>query len=170
MARESAERAIRLHDGAESRRRLARVENMACRLLFGDEPTRERARAQYEAAGRLDPYDPFLQIELAAFLSDTADPAGARRAAERALRLEPEAAAPRLLLAGVSLQVPDPDGAERAEAWLEEALDRSQRWSGQVDGDYGAKLLRVEESAVARLRAGIEHARSAPLPATGDAP
>jgi tetratricopeptide (TPR) repeat protein len=152
-AREATERAIRLSPGdARYRRGAARIEALACRSLFRDAATRARAAERFREAERLSRYDPFIALELAGFLMDTDDPAGARRAAERALALEPEAVVPRLLLADALLSsgATDPSKVERL---LDEAVAKSDRWRAHLDdGLYAGELLRLDTTRLDRLR------------------
>lgn len=152
-AREAAEHALRLHPaGARYHRGMARIEALACRTLFHDVDTRSRARLHYERAHELERYDPFILLELGAFLLDTGDPAGAMRAAERALELEPEAVTPRLLLADALLEASGPQGVARASSLLQEARDKAAHWaSARRESAYASELLRLEPGLLARI-------------------
>lgn len=154
-AREAAERAIRLEPAdAVYRRAAAWVEGMACRALFRDVGTRERAAAHYEEAERLSRYDATIPTDAARFLLGTGDPEGGRRAAERALRIEPEAAVPRALLAEAFLALGDPSRAERLLAEAE----RLAIPPGEVRSPYEARLLVLDRDGVATLRSRIAEA------------
>jgi O-antigen ligase len=152
-AREAAERAVRLQPaGPEFHRVLARVESLACRTLFQDAGTRQRASAAFERAEDLDRYDPFIPLERAGFLLDTGDPTAAARAAERALELEPESVLPRLMLADALLESEARDGVRRAEELLEEAREKAVRWSAWAEtGQYTRDLLVLDWGALRRI-------------------
>lgn len=162
-AREAAEHALRLQPAdARFQLGLARIEAQACRTLFGDQGTRERARAAFERAQDLSRFDPLIALELGQFLIDTGDPAGARRAAERALALEPEAALPRLLLADALLAVGEPQAAEQAARLLTEAQDKATRWAGaQQESPYASQLLRLDPRLVERIERKTQAALAA---------
>ena len=156
-ARESAEQAIRLNPAAARPRKiLARVRARACRTLPGDGDCRERVRGSYESAAARARYDPSISIELAGFLIDTGDLAGARSAAERALQIEPESALPRLLLADVYAEIGSPAALRRARELLEEAREKSARWATWTDRPYGRQLLRIDPAIDARIDSKIE--------------
>jgi len=152
-ARESAEHAVRLQPmDAGYRRGLARVEAEACRSLFRDEASRGRAALRYLEAEARARYDPFLPLELAMFLIDVGDPAGARRAAERALSLEPESVLPRLVLADALLAEGGPAAAGRAEALVAEAQEKAERWSSWAErSEYAVELLTLDPEALQRV-------------------
>jgi O-antigen ligase len=159
-AREAAEHAIRLHPAASRfQLGLARIEAHACRTLFPNASCRERVAARYHRAEQLGRYDPFLPIGLAAFLLDTGDPAGARRAAERALALEPESVLPRLLLADALIEGGSDAGRRRAAELLAEGRERATRWSDWSEGSYGRELLAPAPSVFDRLQRKLESAR-----------
>ena len=153
-ARQAAETAIRLDPQAPRHRRTAaRVEVAACRQLFRDRASRERARDRFLEAEARSRYDPLIPLELAAFLLSTGDPIGARRATERALTLEPNGVRPRLLLAETLLAAEGPAAAERAEALVREAQELADRWARHADGGvYAERLLGFDEPAAARIR------------------
>lgn len=155
-----AERAVQLspRDG-ELLRRLARIEAMAVGVLPLHRAARERIARLYRDSARLQRSNPFVPIELAAFLLDAADPAGARRAAERALDIEPEAVAPRLLLARAMLENGDPERALRLIEELE-SLARQHAAEAQTS-DYARDLLLIDPALVREVRAGIDAARQA---------
>jgi len=164
-AREAAEHAERLNAGdSEFARATARVEALACRTLTRDESCRERARVGYEHASALAPFDPSIACELAAFLLDTGDPVGARRAAERALGLEPESVRPRLLLADALIDVGSEEALGAARRLLDEAADKAARWAEWRRLPYGRYLLDLPAGAVARL----EDKLAGPRRATAD--
>ena len=155
-----AERAVQLspRDG-ELLRRLARIEVAALRVLPLDRTGRERIARLYRGSEALQRSNPFVPIELAAFLLDAADPAGARRAAERALEIEPEAAAPRLLLARAMLETGD---SERAQKLIDEMESLVSRNAAEAQtSDYARNLLTVDPALVRQVRAGIDAARQA---------
>jgi predicted Zn-dependent protease len=127
------------------------VEAQACRTLFRDEACRARVVDGYLQAERLARHDPFLPLALAAFLIDTGDAAGARRAAERALAIEPEAVLPRLLLADAFLETGSNADLRRAAELLADARERAATWSGWSDGFYGRQLLRPDPRIFERL-------------------
>jgi len=154
-AREAAEHAVRLDPSdALYRRGLARIEALACRTLFRDVDTRERAARAYEAAMERSVHDPFLPLELAGVLLQTGDPLGARRAAERSLRIEPESAAARVLLAGALAESEAPGDAARAAQLLEEAQAKARQWqSWRRETPYAKAVLDLDtalESAVTK--------------------
>ena len=156
-AREAAETAVRLNRrGVEPLRALARVEARACRVLFRDAPTRDRAVAAWMRAEELDPFNPFLPLERGAFLLDLGEGSGAAEAASRALELEPESVRPRLLLAA-ALLASGADGArERARALLAEArqaAERSRSWAST--SPYARELLTLDPEVVASIERGL---------------
>ena len=156
--RAAAERAVRLspRDG-ELLRRLARVEVAAVGVLPLDRSGRERIARMYRDSAALQRTNPFVPSELAAFLLDAADPAGARRAAERALEIEPEAVAPRLLLARAILETGDPD---RALELIRELESLAGRHAAEArTSAYARDLLTIDPTLVRQLRARIESAR-----------
>ncbi len=164
-AREAAEHAVRLHPGAARYRRgLAQVEAQGCRTLFRDAACRERVAAAYAAAELRARHDPFLPLALAAFLIDTGDPAGARRAAERALALEPEAVSPRLLLADAFLSRGSKGDLPRALELVAEARARAQAWAGSdfEDEPYARRLLQPEPRFFERLEGRLAAAGASP--------
>lgn len=171
LAREAAEQAVRLApNGAEYHRGLARVEALACRTLFGDVTSRERAQARFDEAAALAPFDPFIPIELSAFLVASGDPAGARRNAERALALEPESVLPRLLVADAVLAEGGTSGREIARRMLGESEEIAKRWEGlRGVGLYARELLRTHPEKVERLRSMILMTESTPA-SDGEAP
>jgi hypothetical protein len=152
-AREAAEHAVRLHPaGSSTHRGLAGVEALACRTLFRDVESRARASEHYERAHELARYDPYILLELGAFLIDMDDPSGAARAAERALALEPEAVAPRLLLADALLESEGPGAVPRAGALLQEAREAAERWHARApENAYARGLLRLEPGLLTRI-------------------
>jgi hypothetical protein len=155
-ARESAEEALRLHPlSVRYQRGAAHVEAHACRTLFRDEACRQRVVERYRRAAELARHDPFLPAALAAFLLDTGDPAGARRAAEQALALEPEAVVPRLLLADASIEEGRAGGLVRARELLADARARAARWSSWDENEYGRRLLSPDPAILARLEAKL---------------
>lgn len=159
-ARPLAERAVQLspRDG-ELLRRLARIEVGAVGVLPFDRAGRERIASLYRDSEALQRTNPGVPIELAAFLLDAGDPAGARRAAERALNIEPQAVAPRLLLARALLEAGDP---ERARKLMDEMESLMSRNSAEAQtSDYARDLLTVDPALVRQVRAGIEAARQA---------
>ena len=159
-ARPLAERAVQLspRDG-ELLRRLARIEVAAVGVLPFDRAGRERIASLYRDSEALQRSNPGVPIELAAFLLDAGDPAGARRAAERALNIEPQAVAPRLLLARALLEAGDP---ERARKLMDEMESLMSRNSAEAQtSDYARDLLTVDPALVRQVRAGIEAARQA---------
>ncbi len=163
-ARETAERAVRLgprdSDGYWT---LAQIEALACRTLFRDVASRERARHAFEQAETLSRYNAIIPVTLARFLLETGDAAGARRAAERAVALEPEAALPRLLLAEALLSGADPLGSARAGLLIAEAEERAARWADHVDtAPYAGELLRPGSGRFDRVRAMLDAMPAAP--------
>jgi len=160
-AREAAERAVRLQPaGPEFHIALARVESLACRTLFHDAATRQRASAAFERAEDLDRYTPFIPLERAGFLLDTGDPAAAAGAAERALELEPESVLPRLMLADALLESDARDGVRRAEELLEAAREKAVRWSAWAEtGQYARDLLVLDGSDVRRIEEKLARRR-----------
>ena len=160
--RSVAERAVQLspRDG-ELLRRLARIEVAAVGVLPLDRAGRERIAGLYRDSAALQRSNPFVPIELAAFLLDTADPAGARRAAEKALEIEPEAATPRVLLARAFLETGDP---ERARSLIDEAEALVRRHAAEAQtSDYARDLLTIDPALVQQVRAWIDAARQAEL-------
>jgi predicted Zn-dependent protease len=152
LSREAAERAVRLHpNSARLRVGLARLEAHGCQALFRDVACRRRVAAHYTEAERLARYDPLLPVGLAAFLLDTGDAAGARRAAERALMIEPESVLPRLLLADALIAGGSVEGRRRARELLTDSRERAAEWSSWSDGSYGRQLLVPEPRVFERL-------------------
>jgi tetratricopeptide (TPR) repeat protein len=160
-AREAAERAVRLQTaGPEFHTALAHVESLACRTLFQDAATRQRASAAFERAEDLDRYNPLIPLKRAGFLLDTGDPAEAARAAERALELEPESVLPRLMLADALLESDARDGVRRAEELLEAAREKAARWSSWAEtGQYARDLLVLDGSALRRVEEKLARRR-----------
>jgi tetratricopeptide (TPR) repeat protein len=153
-AREAAERAVRLSPAdARYRAGLAWIEGLATRTLFRDRASRERTALRYREAEERSRYDPLVPIELAKFLLDTGDPAGARRAAERALAIEPNAVPARLLLADAILRAaPGPQASVHAARLLEEARGLAKRWQGhRGEGRYAEELLGLDRAAFDRI-------------------
>jgi len=165
-ARRSAETAVRLNPvDPETHRQLARVEAAACRLLFRDVETRERAAARFRHAERLARHTPFIPLELAVFLLEAGDPAGARRAAERALELEPESVVPRLLLAEALLEQGGPDAPARAERLVAEAQAKFEQWADwQSAGRYARELLRPNPMLLDEIRRRLAEVRETEPP------
>lgn len=154
VAREAAERAIRLQP-ADARYAvgLARVERRACRSLFGDLATRQRASEAYERGAGLSRFDPRIPTELAGFLLDTGDAEGARAAAERALALEPESVLPRLILADAWLASTETEGPRRARQLLAEAREKSRRWAHWAErSGYARAFLTLDPRDLERVR------------------
>ena len=153
--REDAETAIRLNPkAAVGFTALAHVEGAGCLGVFGDVPTRERARSAFEEAERRSPFDPFLPLDAARFLLAAGDPGGARRAAERALRLEPRAVSPRLTLAKALLAEGGPEATAAARARLDEAEDLARRFADLPrESLYVKGLMDLDRAELARLRA-----------------
>jgi tetratricopeptide (TPR) repeat protein len=150
-AREAAEHAVRLQPADASYRcAVARVEALACRTLFKDGGSRERARRWYEQAQSLARYDPLLPLEEGIFLLRASDPEGARRAAERALRIEPQAIPARLLLAEAILAADGSRSAEKASSVLDEAVEIAARWRDLPKETYYARQLLVLDAAHVR--------------------
>ena len=160
-AREAAEQAVRLSPrSSASWLALARVQTAACRDLFRDVGTRDRAAAAFAEAEARSRHDPFVPLEAAAFLLATGDDDGARRAAERALRIEPQAIPPRLLLADAAL-ARGGEGAGRADRALREAEDLAARFASvPKESPYARSLLTLDPDRVARIRARIRDARN----------
>jgi len=169
MAREAAEHAVRLQPmEARYRRGLAKIEAQACRFLFRDVASRDRARLRYLEAESRARYDPFLPLELAMFLSDVGDPAGARRAAERALSLEPESVLPRLVLADSLIAEDRPGAARRAEALVAEAQALAERWASWAErSEYAKELLTLDSVALERVRRRLGPSKSPAEPGEG---
>ena len=157
-AREDAEAAIRLNPQSPAPWRvLARVEGVACRGLFGDVATRERAVSAFREAEALAPHDPFLPLEASAFLLATGDPDGARRAAERALRIEPQAIPPRLVLARAVLDEGAPGAAAVAARLLEDAERIASRHAAVPrESPYAARLLALDPAELGSLRSRLD--------------
>jgi hypothetical protein len=149
-AREAAETAVRLQP-ADARYRvgLARIEGLAFGTLFGDVASRQRVAARYRQAQRLARHDAGIALEEGEFLLRAADPAGARRAAERALAIEPNGVPARLLLAEALLSSETADGPARAAALVAEAEAIARRWS---------ELSRT--SAYSRFHLGLDATRA----------
>jgi len=155
-----AERAVRLspRDG-ELLRRFARLEVVALGVDPLHRAARDRIASLFRRSAALQRTNPFVPMELAAFLLDTGAPGAARRAAEKALEIEPEAASPRLLLARALLETGDPD---RAENLLDEAAELERRYADEAKtADYASNLLTLDPALVAQVRAGIAGARQA---------
>jgi tetratricopeptide (TPR) repeat protein len=153
-ARQSAERATQLapNDGTLKRSR-ARIESAYWRELFPDAENRQRIAELYQGAESLQPTNPFVPMELSAFLLDSGDAAGARRAVERAIQIEPQAARPRLLLARSFLLLGDRD---RALETIEEArrLAAAAQAEAQLS-DYARDLLSLDAGFVQQLEAAL---------------
>ena len=153
QAREAAETALRLNPrGADLERALARVEARACRSLFRDRSTRDRAVAAYLRAEELDPFNPFLPLERGAFLFDLGEVGASAEAASRALEIEPESVRPRLLLAAAVLEGGGEGARERAETLLAQArgaAERSREWA--ETSFYAKEILTLDAAAVAGL-------------------
>ena len=153
-AREDAERATQLapNDGALMRS-LARIESTFWRELFPDAENRDRIAELYERAEALQPTNPFVPMERAAFLLDAGAADAARRASERAIQIEPQAARPRLLLAQSFLLLNDPD---RAREMLGEArrLAVAAQEEAQLS-EYARDLLSIDASFVRQLEASL---------------
>ena len=164
--REAAERAVRLSPGdSDGYWTLARVEARACRTLFRDVASRERARRRFESAEALSRYNPMIPLVLARFLLDTGDAPNARRAAERALTLEPEAVLPRLLLAEALLDGGGRDALDRARTLFREAEQLAREWKGLLaESLYAKELLQPGAERFDRVRQKIR-ARSGASPA-----
>ena len=156
-AREYGERAVRLQPAdAAYVRRLGRIEALAYRTLFQDPGSLERARRRYRQAESLRRFDPFIPVELAAFLLDVGEGAGASRAAQRALALEPESVLPRLMLAESVLETGGPRAVRRAVRLLAEAEERAERWSSWRDaGSYAHDMLSPHSEKSRRIRERI---------------
>jgi O-antigen ligase len=170
-ARLAAETAVRLSPAdPETHRELARVEAEACRRLFRDVASRERAADRFRQAEELARHSPFIPFELAVFLLDAGDPAGARRAAERALEIEPESVAPRLVLARALLELGGPRAAERAERLVAESREKFERWAAwQSAGPYARELLRPDPLLLDEIRQRLADApRSGARPPWND--
>ena len=154
-ARNAAERASAL-DPTNARywRGVARVEALACRTLFGDVATRERAASAYERALECSRHDPFLPLEQARFLLGLGDPAGARRAVERSLLIEPQSVSARITLAATLAASDREEDATRGRVVLEETRQVARRWaSWPRQTPYARAVLDLEpvwESAVAK--------------------
>jgi O-antigen ligase len=162
-AREAAELAVRLNPAdSDAHWTLAQIEALACRTLFHDMATRERARSNFERAEQRSRYNPIIPLALARFLLDNGDAAGARRAAERALALEPESVQPRLVLAAALLSGPPTDSSQRAKSLLAEAEERARRWADRAPwGYYADQLLRPEPRMFDRVRSKLAAAQAA---------
>jgi O-antigen ligase len=151
-AREAAEHAARLHPSdARVLRAGARIEAHACRTLFRNRSCRGRVADLYRRAEQLARHDATVPLELAGFLLDRRDPAGARRAAERALAIEPEAVLPRLILIAAFIKSGSDDDLRRGAAQLADARERAETWAHWNDGSYGRALLRPDPRLFARL-------------------
>ena len=161
--RRLAERAVRLspQDGSLLRR-YARIEAAGVLGLFSDRANRDRVAALFRRSIELQRTNPFVPLELAAFLLDSGDAAGARRASERALEIEPQAAAPRLLLARALLETGDP---VRSADLLDtaEALEREHVREAQASA-YARDLLTLDPRHVRQVRDAIEVARQLQTP------
>lgn len=156
-ARETAEEAIRLSPASpEGWKALARVEGIACRDLFRDVGTRERARTAYLEAESRALHDPFLPLEAGGFLLATQDAEGARDAAFRAMRIEPNAVPARLLLAEVALAAGNETGRAEAVDRLAEAENLALRFAPvPKESLYVLRLLTTDADTVGRIRARI---------------
>ena len=153
-----AERAVRLspRDG-DLLRRYARIEAAAVLEAFPDRANRERVARLFLRAADLQRSNPFVPLELAAFLVDAGDAPQARRAAERAIEVEPAAPVPRLLLARAFLDAGEP---ERAAIILDEAEALAREHAAEATtGDYARDLLTLDPRLVSQVRAGIAAAR-----------
>jgi tetratricopeptide (TPR) repeat protein len=156
-AREAAEHALRLQPrDARYMRRAARIEARACLALFRTEACRERVREQYRLAERLSRFEPSIPLELAVFLLELGDPAGARRAAERALTLEPEAVLPRMVLAEALVDSAGRAAVPRAGELLREAEEKARRWSDASGEPSAGQLLSLDRAQFERLRRKLD--------------
>jgi O-antigen ligase len=160
QAREAAERAVRLQPvDARYRLGLARIERLAFATLFGDEAARARTLERYRAAQALARHDAALAIEEGAFLLRAADPAGARRAAERALAIEPNSVPARLLLAQAIAANGTADAASRAEHILEEARGIAAQWTDRSrESDYARFHLGLDPEGERAVAAAVRAA------------
>jgi hypothetical protein len=159
-SREAAEHAARLHpSNARMLRGVARVEARACRTLFRDSSCRVRVTDLYQRAERLARHDATLPFELAGFLLNRRDLAGARRAAERALAIEPEAVSPRLILTAAFIKSGSADDLRRGAAQLADARERAETWAHWKGGSYGRDLLRPDPRDFAWLERELAAAR-----------
>jgi hypothetical protein len=138
---------------------LARIERLAFATLFGDEAARARTLERYRAAQALARHDAALAIEEGAFLLRAADPAGARRAAERALAIEPNSVPARLLLAQAIAANGTADAASRAERILEEARGIAARWTDRSrESDYARFHLGLDPEGERAVAAAVRAA------------
>jgi O-antigen ligase len=157
VARESAERAIRLNRTDSLNYWLAaKVERRACLELFRDVACRERVSARYRWAQALKPYDARVSLDHGQFLLSAGDPEGARRFAQRALTMEPEGVAARLLLAECLIHQKRPD-PERASQLLREAQRLSRRHAGAAAAnEYSMQMLTLDQRRLTRLLSMVQ--------------
>ena len=142
FARANGEEAVRLHGGdAELWRRLARIEARACRELFQDQASRERALLHYRRAEQLAPYLAMIALEAGDFLLTVSDPAGAADAADRVLALEPGSVPPLLLKAAAILLRDGAAAVPQATTLREEALARVEAAAGDLKENEYAKVM-----------------------------
>lgn len=158
QGRPLAEYAIGLSPGdGELLRRLARLEVRGLSVDPLHRASRDRIVSLFRRSESLQRTNPFVPMELSAFLLDSGDPAGARRAAERALEIEPKAATPRLLMARALLDAGDPD---RAMQWLESARTAErENVQESLTSDYARDLLRLDHELVIQIVDSIAAAR-----------
>jgi tetratricopeptide (TPR) repeat protein len=152
-ARAHGEEAVRMHSGgAELRRRLARIEARACRELFRDQASRERALLRYLEAEELAPYLAMIPLEAGDFLYTVSDFDGAIEAADRVLVLEPGAVPPRLLKATALLARDGAAALQRARSLRQEIAAIVEASAGERrENDYAKVMLEVDPNREAVL-------------------
>ena len=160
QAREAAERAVRLQPAdARYRLGLARIEGTAFTTLFGDEAARARTVEHYRTAQTLARHDAAIAIEEGSFLLRAADPAGARRAAERALAIEPRSIPARLVLAQAIVASGSAGAAEHASRILEDARRIAVEWTDLPKETVYARFhLRLDPEGEGAVRAAVRAA------------
>ena len=118
----------------------------------------ERARALYEEAERLDPYEaeyPFARAELLAQLGDER---GMLAALERAIALEPRLLPARLALARARAARGEVAAARAEYAVIEATLDAYR--DGRTGGPRAAEFLAVDRALVRREAASLREVSS----------
>ncbi len=118
----------------------------------------ERARALYEEAERLDPYEAAYPFALAEMLAQLGDEGSALTALERAIGLEPRFLPARLMFARARAARGEVAAAKAEYAAIEATLDAYR--DGQARGPYAAEFLGVDRAVVRREAAALKETAS----------